>query len=1576
MHPANMPQEDEYISISQAALYLGISEDTLRRWDRSGKFIPSRTIGNVRRYSLDDLNKLKNNYRQISAQEALVQIKQDLKEVKNILKNSKNNYIEDLSSNLNNKVPVDNIATLTLNQEIEPVKLKEHKHNKIKYIIRIFNSITYNIKHKLKEYGVMGYAILVIIIILMLFLTFAFKDLTYKLNTIHEFINTTQQYNQELDEQVLEPSVLKGNSIIIGDDRLTVDDLGNLFLTGKVTGGYLDTNSHNIITNSSFEQNSSGKALYYIYEENAEEKNVYVSQDTSANGLNSLKFSLSKDEKYRLRPSYPSLNSGLTYNFSMLVKPLGIKNGYIKLGYGDDVKNYEINKDSEWQIISFTKQIGINENPDNNSFFIEASSADGGSIYVDSLQLETGSITTSYKPSTLDTDGVITLQDDNIFPLISNTVSLGTITKPFNEIYVNKQTVNDDLSVMGDAKIEGDLTVAGDIEFNAITAVDKITIQNDGLYTGTGIGTKRLDSAGNLLNIASIGLNFGTLNSTTDYLISSVGLAVGNGSIYYFNKNGNIKTASLNSIGDIKLGDPNGETDSLGIYFTGVSGHTNEAGFRFNTSSGKLEYRDENTSSWTTLDSLSSSGNSGDYSAGNGLYLDDTEFQLGGALSADTTITLGAYDLNFNLTNTGDLDFQDNGTSLLFISDNGNIGIGTNNPTAKLDVSSYANFGSSVNIASTLNTSALKISGGAHDGYVLTSDASGNAIWEIVNPGITYVAGNGLTLDSSTFTLGGTLTESTAINQDSFGFTLENPGTADTIINLGSTGDLLIQDTGTTFATFANNGSFTLDNIILDNNLLSATGDLGLGLYDNEANGIFIQDGGRVGLGTTNPAQILDVVGGIKAAAYYLYKNDLVYGSVTANETGTIINSNSDVDIIFAPNGVEKARINIDGNLGIGTTNPYSKLEVNGGDIRVNGGSFIDDGTTLDVPDYVFEENYKLMNLDDLSQYIAINKHLPNIPDQNDQAGWAALSLQDRDMKLLEKIEENVLYQLDLKSKVDNLNLVLDNKTSLTDSGILSNTGDLFIQAEVYDGLLENLDVNILESLVVMITDSLGETKVAVGAFGKIFSASLITGYANIKNVLADTILTRRIKVEEKLLSPIVEADQILTDQLAAQNAVTQQLTAQDATISGKLTIGDVSLLKGEAEAAATAEGFDPVLNVLGDASISGTLKTEDASVSGQLIADSARIKTLIAEKIKAGSIEGLEAKIDSMLAASISAQMLTIKQNPGDLTMKQPNNETISQSPSLPANWEASLNSLASRLENMETATASGAWTSSTNLAYDSQIMVGSLDTDLAMVNTFLGVLGTASIVNAEITNSLTVQDSLSLNQNSISTLSDTLYLQPNGLGKVDILAGAVTIESNGNLTVNGDLYLKGSLYSYSIHSDTLETKTATVSGSLFANLINTKGKDITIELSPNNGTLEHWNSASQSAKLAIKNNGQEVAFIDASGSARFKAINTSKLYLPYTYNTIDNSIDASVTANELNQSADSIGMGTIKAGETELLVQAPAVSKDSLIFLTPTTTTLTPLAVSSKEITKGFTVSIALPENENVSFNWWIIN
>jgi len=107
------------------------------------------------------------------------------------------------------------------------------------------------------------------------------------------------------------------------------------------------------------------------------------------------------------------------------------------------------------------------------------------------------------------------------------------------------------------------------------------------------------------------------------------------------------------------------------------------------------------------------------------------------------------------------------------------------------------------------------------------------------------------------------------------------------------------------------------------------------------------------------------------------------------------------------------------------TAAPIPKTLTVQGDISASGtiyaSQFNDDGTNLNVPDYVFEPEYKLKTLPQVEQHISQSKHLPGMPPIEDKNGWKQLSVGDRDMKLLEKIEELTLYIIDLHKRIEKL---------------------------------------------------------------------------------------------------------------------------------------------------------------------------------------------------------------------------------------------------------------------------------------------------------------------------------------------------------------------------------------------------------------------------------------------------------------------------------------------------------------------------------------------------------------------------
>lgn len=51
-------EREPLLTPGRAALYLGVSEDTLKRWEKAGRITPRRTPSGARRYTYEELDAL------------------------------------------------------------------------------------------------------------------------------------------------------------------------------------------------------------------------------------------------------------------------------------------------------------------------------------------------------------------------------------------------------------------------------------------------------------------------------------------------------------------------------------------------------------------------------------------------------------------------------------------------------------------------------------------------------------------------------------------------------------------------------------------------------------------------------------------------------------------------------------------------------------------------------------------------------------------------------------------------------------------------------------------------------------------------------------------------------------------------------------------------------------------------------------------------------------------------------------------------------------------------------------------------------------------------------------------------------------------------------------------------------------------------------------------------------------------------------------------------------------------------------------------------------------------------------
>ena len=220
--------------------------------------------------------------------------------------------------------------------------------------------------------------------------------------------------------------------------------------------------------------------------------------------------------------------------------------------------------------------------------------------------------------------------------------------------------------------------------------------------------------------------------------------------------------------------------------------------------------------------------------------------------------------------------------------------------------------------------------------------------------------------------------------------------------------------------------------------LLSQVGAFGsttnsLQLTTNDSVRMTIQNG-NVGIGVTNPQEALHINGALRGCGSYgslLVKTttghlefgpmDLGYvrfktnmstyhfdrrlllqtGELTSATKFTFVTNNSTHCMTMLTNG----------NIGIGTSSPNYKLDVNG-TIRAN--EIIVNTTGAD---FVFADDYQLRPLSEVKTFIQENKHLPEIKSAQEMQE-NGVGINELQTQLLQKIEELTLYIIQQEERI------------------------------------------------------------------------------------------------------------------------------------------------------------------------------------------------------------------------------------------------------------------------------------------------------------------------------------------------------------------------------------------------------------------------------------------------------------------------------------------------------------------------------------------------------------------------------
>ncbi len=367
----------------------------------------------------------------------------------------------------------------------------------------------------------------------------------------------------------------------------------------------------------------------------------------------------------------------------------------------------------------------------------------------------------------------------------------------------------------------------------------------------------------------------------------------------------------------------------------------------------------------------------------------------------------------------------------------GFVGIGTENPSAKLHVQL-----SKQGIKSQYGTTIFE-----HTDSQLDLISSKDGHW---GSAINFIEGNGAT-NTDIWSIARETTGGTGQSNLRFNFGTVNNHINGTKVVFEKTGKVIAREFKTATV---NNISSTLGY-----NSLSFTRGDGLSYIDctNNNGGLAIRTGGtanndlvvnnqgNVSIGTglsdaklhVNGDFFMNIGEGFKVFGdgnyFGQYKDGIIFQMQDTNATnggtdgGFVFRGYTTTDNVASNDWMV---IKNGGKVGIGTSDPKNKLSVNGTiwakEVKVS---------LTDAADWVFEDDYKLRSLAELASYIKENKHLPEIPSA-EEFRKNDLKVSEMTNKLLQKIEELTLYAIEQEKKLDEVSSLKQTNARLEEKNI------------------------------------------------------------------------------------------------------------------------------------------------------------------------------------------------------------------------------------------------------------------------------------------------------------------------------------------------------------------------------------------------------------------------------------------------------------------------------------------------------------------------------------------------------------
>ncbi|MFC1710149.1 tail fiber domain-containing protein [Patescibacteria group bacterium] len=615
--------------------------------------------------------------------------------------------------------------------------------------------------------------------------------------------------------------------------------------------------------------------------------------------------------------------------------------------------------------------------------------------------------------------------------------------------------------------------------------------------------------------------------------------------------------------------------------------------------------------------------------------------------------------------------------------------------------------------------------------------------------------------------------------------------------------------------------------------------------------------------------------------------------------------------------------LNAGTNVGVGTSNPGSKLQVNGSFAYVEAaGSSVNYtcyNTTTDQLENCVSLAILKDNITDLGLGVETVMQLRPV-----KFNWKSSESAD-----LGFIAEEVESVNPLLAQYDNGELT-GVKYAQMSSLIIAAIQEQQLQIESTSEQINNLELSPIGDIIIeKLADNLYQLKNTsddsiidrVTTFSDIIVGNLKTGSITAKEITTEGALTTKDIIVETsatiagaLTVGSIEAGNITSDGFYAFQGTIDNLLVSAGLVSPTVQTGLISPLTDEVDVAVRV-GSD---TQDGKLSIQDNQGTEVASIDssgnakfdGSVSSDEVKTNDLIAGKIYADEIIARDGAFANIHTDNVSG--ITLKEIEALLADAEEEQAILADS----GNWTVNTASESANLDE---------------LAVENLFV-----TNVSAINS-LSVTSTITLGNEFVINTF-IDEETDLAVNTIDTLTTPLKLQSLALAPIEMMAGAFIIDTNGNVQIDGNLFVAGT--------------------------IDAEGLTLTQPI-PGDGENE------SESLLTLKNKeGNEIASVNASGSAEFSSLGTGKL-------VIAEASSATASANFLGEieTNATAGHALLESDEYEVTIVNENVTNYTLVYVTPTTSTYNHVLYVKEKGDGYFRVGFNDAVPTDVEFNWWII-